>query len=336
MASLSFEELLSIANPSSKLVEEDIEGSRASPSAVDYAGDVIRAPIKGVSRAVQGLLELGALPIDYLGNTNLLKHIDDIFEKITPETHTSVGELASTLVQFGLPLGAVTKLAGGIKFLNRATEYRKLSSLTSVGDKAGELVRRAGYYGAIGGASDIIASVPEKDQTLTEALGLSEKKDITELSGSERAAETLKEKFKFGAEGTVIGGAIPLLPAAATLGYNYGIVPAAQGVRLAGGTILRPLDYAVINPLSQAIAGVESKGIIPKLMTSTSDLIEKGYDKLGIPAVEEWKNFSKQGTWKEYFFKTLDNVKNKFTSYGPIGPELAQEKVAIDAEIGTV
>ena len=336
MASLSFEELLSIANPSSKPVEEDIEGSRASPSAVDYAGDVIRAPIKGVSRAVQGLLELGALPIDYLGNTNLLKHIDDIFEKITPETHTSVGELASTLVQFGLPLGAVTKLAGGIKFLNRATEYRKLSSLTSVGDKAGELVRRAGYYGAIGGASDIIASVPEKDQTLTEALGLSEKKDITELSGSERAAETLKEKFKFGAEGTVIGGAIPLLPAAATLGYNYGIVPAAQGVRLAGGAILRPLDYAVINPLSQAIAGVESKGIIPKLMTSTSDLIEKGYDKLGIPAVEEWKNFSKQGTWKEYFFKTLDNVKNKFTSYGPIGPELAQEKVAIDAKIGAV
>ena len=337
MASLSFEELLSIANPGSQSTpSDDIESSRASPSAVDYAGDVIRAPVKGVSRAVQGLLELGALPIDYLGNTNLIKHIDDIFEKITPETHTSVGELASTLVQFGLPLGAVTKLAGGIKFLNRATEYKKLSSLTSIGDKAGELVRRAGYYGAIGGASDIIASVPEKDQTLTEALGLSEKKDITELSGSERAAETLKEKFKFGAEGTVIGGAIPLLPAAATLGYNYGIVPAAQGIRLAGGAVLRPLDYAVINPLTQAIAGVESKGIIPKLMTSTSELIEKGYDKLGIPAVEEWKNFSKQGTWKEYFFKTLDNVKNKFTSYGPIGPELAQEKVAIDAKIGAV
>lgn len=337
MASLSFEELLSIANPGSQSTpSDDIESSRASPSAVDYAGDVIRAPVKGVSRAVQGLLELGALPIDYLGNTNLIKHIDDIFEKITPETHTSVGELASTLVQFGLPLGAVTKLAGGIKFLNRATEYKKLSSLTSIGDKAGELVRRAGYYGAIGGASDIIASVPEKDQTLTEALGLSEKKDFTELSGSERAAETLKEKFKFGAEGTVIGGAIPLLPAAATLGYNYGIVPAAQGIRLAGGAVLRPLDYAVINPLTQAIAGVESKGIIPKLMTSTSELIEKGYDKLGIPAVEEWKNFSKQGTWKEYFFKTLDNVKNKFTSYGPIGPELAQEKVAIDAKIGAV
>ena len=53
-----------------------------------------------------------------------------------------------------------------------------------------------GYYGAIGGASDIIASVPERDQTLTETFGLTEKKDVTELSGSERAAETLKSKFK--------------------------------------------------------------------------------------------------------------------------------------------
>jgi hypothetical protein len=67
MASLSFEELLSIANPGSQSTpSDDIESSRASPSAIDYAGDVIRAPVKGVSRAVQGLLELGALPIDYL------------------------------------------------------------------------------------------------------------------------------------------------------------------------------------------------------------------------------------------------------------------------------
>ena len=340
MASLSFEDLVNLSKQGSESSSDDIEQSRAAPTAIDYAGDIVRAPVKGVSRAVQGLLELGALPIDYLANTNLLKHIDDTFNKFTPETHTGIGEIAATLTQFGLPLGAVTKLAGGIKFLNNATQVRKLSTLTSVGDKAGELVRRGAYYGALGGASDIIGSVPEKDQTLTESLGLTERRDVKDLEGSERAAETLKEKFKFGAEGTVVAGSLPLLPAGLSLGYKYGIVPAAEGISLVGGAILRPLDYAVINPLSKAIAGIESKGLIPKLMTTTSDLIEKGTgkiaDTLGIPPAEEWKYFSKQGTMKEYFFKSLDNVKNKFTSDGLLGPELNAEKSAIDAKIGAV
>jgi hypothetical protein len=330
MASLSFEDLLSISKQGSEGTSDDIEQSRAAPTAIDYAGDIIRAPLKGLSRSVQGLLELGALPIDYLANTNLLKHIDDTFNKFTPETHTTVGEIAATLTQFGLPLGAVTKLAGGIKFLNRATEYTKLSKLTSVGDKAGELVRRAGYYGAIGGASDIIASVPERDQTLTESLGLTEKTDLSNLEGSERAAETLKEKFKFGAEGTVVGGAVPLLPVVGTLGVNYGLVPAGNAIRIAGKAVLEPLDYAVFNPLSKAIAGVESKGLIPKLMTTTSELVDKGLDKLGVPAVEEWKSFSKQGTWKEYFFKTLDNVKNQFTVDGKMGPAITNTKTYVN------
>ena len=344
MASLSFEDLLAITKQGSEGTSDDIEQSRAAPTAGDYALDVIRAPVKGASRAIQGLLELGALPVDYLANTNLVKHIDDLFEKITPDTRTTVGEIAATLTQFGLPLGAVTKIAGGIKVLNNATKITSLASkeakLISLGDKAGELVRRAGYYGTIGGVADIVASVPEHDMTLSESLGLTEKKDVRELEGSERAAETLKEKFKFGAEGTVIGGAIPLLPVVGSLGWNYGILPAAKGVGLAGEAILRPLNYAVINPLTQAIAGVESKAIIPKLMTSTSELVEKGTGKianaLGIPPAEEWKYFTKQGTMKEYFFKTLNDLGDYFSPSGKIGPELTGEKVAIEAKIGAV
>jgi hypothetical protein len=342
MASLSFEDLLSISKQGSEGTSDDIEQSRAAPTAIDYAGDIIRAPIKGVSRAVQGLLELGALPIDYLANTNLIKHIDETFDKFTPETRTGIGELAATFTQFGLPLGAVTKLAGGIKFLNNATKITSLASkeakLISLGDKAGELVRRAGYYGAIGGVADIVASVPEHDMTLSESLGLTEKKDVRELEGSERAAETLKEKFKFGAEGTVVGGAIPLLPVVGTLGWEYGILPAAKGVGLAGEAILRPLNYAIVNPLIKSIAGVETKGLIPKLMTSTSELIEKGTSNvskaLNIPPAEEWKYLSKQGTMKEYFLKTLDDVGTYFSPSGKIGPELTAEKVAIDVKIG--
>ena len=333
----SFEELQALAESLRSVTSNETEQARASPSAVEYAVDIAKAPFKGLSRTVQGLLELGALPIDYVGNTNLIKHIDDVFEKITPETHTGVGELVSTFTQFGLPLGVVTKLAGGIKVLNNATRIKKLSSLESPLDKAGELIRRMGYYGAIGGASDIIASVPERDQTLTESFGLTDKTDVTELSGSERAAETLKSKLKFGAEGTVIGGAIPLLPTAANLGYRYGLVPAAKGVVLAGETILKPLNYTVINPLTQLIAGVESKGLIPKLMTSTSELVEKGYDKvankLGIPPVEQWKNYTTKGSIGEYVINRLNYLKEGFSSPGILGKEISTEKSKLQSTI---
>ena len=331
----SFEELQAIAESLRSIGSDETEKARASPSAVEYVKDVAKAPFKGLSRAVQGLLELGALPIDYVGNTNLIKHIDDVFEKITPETNTGVGELVSTFTQFGLPLGVVTKLAGGIKVLNNATRIRKLSSLESPLDKAGELVRRMGYYGAIGGVSDIIASVPEKDQTLTETFGLTEKKDVTELSGSERAAETLKSKFKFGAEGTVVGGAIPLLPTAANLGYRYGLVPAGQAISFVGGPTLRTLDYTVLNPLSKIIAGVESKGLIPKLMTSTSELVEKGYGKvagkLGIPPVDEWKYATTKGTIGEYVINRLNYLKEGFSYPGVLGKEITAEKSKLES-----
>lgn len=52
----------------------------------DYILDVPKGVLKGGSQAIQGLLQLGALPIDYLADTNLLTNIENLFEKITPET----------------------------------------------------------------------------------------------------------------------------------------------------------------------------------------------------------------------------------------------------------
>ena len=174
--------------------------------------DIVRAPVGGLSDAVQGLLTLGALPIDYAFDTNITKAIDNIFEKWTPDAKTGIGEVVQTLTQFGLPLGVAAKVGGGLKLLRGA----QVTNLTKPGlSKGTELVRRAGYFGAIGGVSDLAVSTSEQ-QPLSDLLGLTESVDIDALDGRERAAELFKRKLKFGAEGAVIGGAIPLLPAAAT------------------------------------------------------------------------------------------------------------------------
>jgi hypothetical protein len=161
--------------------------------------------------------------------------------------------------------GLDLKIIGGIKTLNNITKTTKLSSIESVGGKASELVRRAGYYGTLGGVTDVIASVPEQDRTAAEVFGLTETpEDIRNLEGSERAVETLKRKLKFGAEGAIIGGAIPLLPAVGTLGYKYGLSYPIKGASKVLGPVLNATNEIVLNPLSKLIAGEESKNIIPK------------------------------------------------------------------------
>ena len=294
----------------------------------DYIADIVRAPVGGLSDAVQGLLTLGALPIDYAFDTNVTKAIDNIFEKWTPDAKTGIGEVVQTLTQFGLPLGVAAKVGGGLKLLRGA----QVTNLTKPGlSKGTELVRRAGYFGAIGGVSDLAVSTSEQ-QPLSDLLGLTESVDIDALDGRERAAELFKRKLKFGAEGAVIGGAIPLLPAAGTLGYKYGIVPAAKVVSPVVGGTLNLLDKTVVNPLSQVIAGKGSKSLASDIISKGGNLLQKTYDKTGLPPVGEWKTFDPiTGTFTERVLKKLDNVKRQFTSTGDVQfPEIKKIQTEID------
>lgn len=328
----AFEELLASTQVEDTSVE-DVLPTKGTSTVGDYLFDIVKAPVKGASKAVQGLLQLGVLPIDYLANTNLINGIDDIFNKYTPDTRTGIGDIVSTLVQYGAPLGVATKLAGGIKFLNRVTETRKLSSLDTLG-KTGELVRRAGYYGTIGGISDFVASVPGDDKTLSETFGLTEtsEKDIDQLEGTDKAKEVLKEKLKFGAEGTIIGGAIPLLAPVGSLGIKYGLI-AAKPITYVGGQALKAVDYTVVNPLSKLIAGTDSSSLIPRIITKGGELIDTAITKTGLPKMEDWKFSSRDGNFGNGIIRALDTIKNKFSSSGPLGPVLKAEKDKIDLEI---
>jgi hypothetical protein len=68
--------------------QEIIRPKGGDVGVVDYALDVPVGIYSGLSKAVQGLLQLGAMPVDYLANTNLLSGIENVFNKITPETKT--------------------------------------------------------------------------------------------------------------------------------------------------------------------------------------------------------------------------------------------------------
>ena len=294
------------------------------PGFTDYVTDIPVGAIRGASIAVKELIKLGALPIDYAADTNLLSAIDNIFEKITPEVDTPVGTITSVLSQFALPAGVLVKLSQGIKVLSGASKMTKLSSLPNMGAKTAELAKRTGFYGSIGGITDFVVSDPEENKTIAQTLGYAEDYRGDELEGSEKAAEAFKQKIKFGAEGALIGGGLTAaLPVAGTLGFKYGLVPAGKGIAFVGGNTLRALDYTVVNPLTKII-GSEVVGAGARGAGSLYDkAVDKAMKKLNIPEADSWKFLSKSpnAPLKERFLKTLDNYKNIFKSTGPLDVE---------------
>ena len=246
--------------------ESEQEIQPETVGALDYITDIPVGVLKGASQAVQGLISLGAMPIDYLANTNLISAIDNLFDKITPETDTIVGDVTSVITQFGVPLGAAAKIANGVLKLNKASQIVKLNNFRRADNTydyagaSGELAKRAGYWGALGGVTDFAVSTPGDLTTLSSTLGFGEDYKGDELEGSAKAAEYFKEKIKFGAEGVVLGGGLTAaLPVAGTVGLKYGLIPAGKTVAYAGGKAMRAIDYTVFNPLSKII-GSETVG----------------------------------------------------------------------------
>jgi hypothetical protein len=302
--------------------------------ALDYVTDIPLGLLKGVSQAVQGLIGLGALPIDYAFDTNLTKKIDSLFDKITPETDTIVGDLTSVLGQFGLPAGVAVKVANGMFKLSKASQLKKLSSFRKadgtydIAGAGGELAKRAGYYGSIGAATDFAVSTPGDLPTFSETFGFGEAYKGKELEGRERAVEDFKEKIRFGVEGALLGGGVvTALPVAGTLGVKYGIMPAGKYiVKPIGSAAFKGIDTLVFNPIGK-LAQTE---FIGKGTKATGEFISNQTgalrEKLGIPKVGDWKKISQTDPntpLRVRFLRRLDKVKNLFTD--PLDDATAQE-----------
>ena len=298
----------------------------------DYLIDVPVGAVKGLSQAVQGLLSLGAMPIDYIANTDLLEGINNIFDKITPDTKTAVGDITSVISQFGIPFGAAVKIAGGITKLKGISTMTQLGSLPSRAAKGTELVKRAGYYGTLGGLTDFAVSTPGKLGTISDLTGLTQQTDFEGLSGRDRAVEELKGKLKFGAEGALIGGAVPLLPTAASLGFRYGIVPGAKVVGTVGG---RALEYVVDKPLTFAInriVGSKEKSILQQSLIRSGSILKKGAEKAGLTG--DWRHRPIEGGAMSFVKRQLTRIADQFKSAKGLSGEIksVQDSAVLNVE----
>ena len=103
---------------------------------------------------------------------------------------------------------------------------------------------------------------------------------------------TIKGKAKFGAEGAVLGAGITLLPQAASLGFRYGILPAAKTVGYVGGKALNVIDYPLTGAIN-AVVGKNNKSILQEAVIAGRTRLSDAGKK--IAGDVEWRYVPAEG-----------------------------------------
>ena len=117
------------------------------------------------------------------------------------EPQTWRGELVSLMTQFVAPGAVIAKVVGRI---GKEGKIKKLQ-LAMGTSKASTIAQRVVQGASIVGATDFVASQEGRDTLYFEP------ESLKGLTGSKRAAASLRNKLRHGAEGTIIGGGFPLI-----------------------------------------------------------------------------------------------------------------------------
>ena len=285
--------------------------------------DEIRKGLReGATNWGASFLKLGTIGLDYAFDTNLSKKIDDMADEALKDDKPDsfAGNLTSLLTEYAVPTSIATKLVGraskiqGIRYL--ADKLRTT--------KASKYARRAFEGAAIVGVTDFLAGregLPTIFSKTAEGM-----EPLEGLSGRKRAVAELRNKVRYGFEGTLVGFGFPLLGKSAQLGYKY-LGPKfvlktglKYGSRGANNVVFRLPSYLLSKvPTNQLVKGVNklttygTKKII-------NPLIKKAFGKNPfeqLPPFEKWRLFSVTSPSRtERNLKRFDNFLAKFRTYG--------------------
>jgi hypothetical protein len=205
------------------------KGFKETDEERDLAKELDRAIIDGPVRAVKGVLEFVTAGIDKGLDTNLTNKLDGVTRKFLLEhgnPNTWQGDLTSIIGQYALPSTITLKLLGNankIKNVRNLSKYidksiGKIKNKYIRGTVAGStsLATRVGKGGLALGITDMAFSDIDRPTLFTKKV------DEEGLTGRELATARLVNKLKYGQEGAIIGGGIPLIGRGLNLGARYG------------------------------------------------------------------------------------------------------------------
>jgi hypothetical protein len=286
---------------------------------IDFFEDVEKGLYGIAENTAYSVGDLATTGIDAVAGTDLNEKITEAFEENKlDDPETLIGKATELIGTYTIGGGVAFKILNRVKKLATLRKGKALAAAT-VGKKTSDIAGKAGYMAGVFGATDFLVNEPDKRALFT-------KLEETEgLSGRERAAANFRNRLKFAAEGTLIGGGFSLLGKPIALGFKYGIFK--PGAKVAG-IGLKTVDKLVVQPASYLLA--KDKVVIPRVSKGLQKgsaytleqivsplLIGKLPGKTKLPEFSKWRMFSVNSKDPiQRRVKRLDNVLAKFRSTG--------------------
>jgi len=313
------------------LYRKDKAGDEARQKIVEsIPGQIAVGVSTGLGTAVRGTAELVASLSDLYLDTEVLDNVEralgDVdINKIYDGDAGTLARFTSLLTQYGTGFAIAQKIVKKIAGKAIKTKLaQKSAAVLAQAPKTEGVAKFAGYWMLPAAIADTTVSTSDQ-QSIGEIFGKEDGnavqnflyntslEDLKGLTGKERAAALLRNKLKFGAEGTAFMGALKL------------VGPTMKFAATGTGVILE-------NVVGPAITGTAK--VIQPVVTAASKGLAKGIDattnKIGIPKYEFWKFNDFQSGLKSAVFRGLDEFTSRLRSGGKFDVQTRNELKRVD------
>ena len=290
---------------------------------IDGFADISKGIEAGTHALGTSLGEIIFAGTDLLTDKDFSSKFQKIMQDYEPEKpETWRGDIAKLMTQFGVPGGIFTKI------LHRVTKAAPIAkSMAKMGtSKASKIAQRSMGGATVVGVTDFVASPDQREEGTL--FGFTKPESTEGLTGRKKAAAIFRNKIRYGAEGTIVGGLFPIGGKGLQQTYKNGVKPVTkptlqyafrgigQGFEGAGWLLARnPLLHSQI---TSKLAGY-SKNQIKKLISP----LTRKFAGEGLPPRDQWRLFQTTSPRKvERNLSRLDTVMSWFRSYGKVPKDI--------------
>ena len=292
---------------------------------IDGFDDIAKAIESGSHTLGWSVGDLLFMGTDFLSNSEFRDKFNKIMEKQQPEApETWQGDLISLLIQFGVPSTMIAKIGGRTKAVQKVKNLLEKMGTS----KASKIAQRVVRDASIVGATDFIASGPGR----TVPPLFQKMEDTSKLTGRKKAGADFRNRLRFGAEGTIIGGFFPIIGKTLQQMYKYFARPVGEatlGLGFRGiGKVGSGASYLLartpgVSEAGSAIAKATSVSTGFALKRMIAPMLVGKLPFRQMPAFKDWRVFSATSPDKyKRRIKNLDNVLSWFRSYGKMPKDI--------------
>ena len=294
-------------------------------------------PTHGLYTGVRGTAELFAALSDLYLDTETLDNVQKALPEIDlkdiyGDNAGGIAKFTSILTQYGTGFALAQKISkklfGNVVKTKLAKKVADKAAKSAVAQSGVNLAKYGGYWVLPAFVADTTVSATGQ-RSVGDIFGDAdgnflertlENTKLENLEGitnpKEYAAAVLRNKLKFGTEGTAFLGALKL------------VGPAFKTAATGSGIILREVGDPILTGTTKLLASEKSG--LPTLFRSVTKGIDKSMTQLGIPKQELWK-FSEYGSnIKGSILRAIDQFTQNFKSGGPFNVQTRNELKKLD------